>query len=218
MNFYTNCYIPSQKKELKINKLTFGDYLQLNAYIESSDYTTINQIFNVICKKSYSSTNTTNLDKFFILIHLKNEFLSPILRLSGKNEEEKSATYEVVLKEILENCKKYDDKNFNLPKQLYYKDSDEILKETSKNVNEIKKHITENKILLFDVPEVIKGIPKVYLNCFDNTLFYFCKLLYSANLKDLYRKIIILKRQFNFSLSEIYSLSPKELDIFLNTK
>jgi hypothetical protein len=140
------------------------------------------------------------------------------LRLSGKNEEEKSATYEVVLKEILENCKKYDDKNFNLPKQLYYKDSDEILKETSKNVNEIKKHITENKILLFDVPEVIKGIPKVYLNCFDNTLFYFCKLLYSANLKDLYRKIIILKRQFNFSLSEIYSLSPKELDIFLNTK
>ena len=107
MNFYTNCYIPSQKKELKINKLTFGDYLQLNLYIESSDYPAINQMFDVICEKSFSSLNTSNLDKFFILIHLKNEFLNPILRLSGKNEENKPATYEVVLKEILENCKKY---------------------------------------------------------------------------------------------------------------
>jgi hypothetical protein len=219
MDFYTNCYIPSSKKEFKVNKLEFGDYLQLNSYISASDYVAINHTFDVISKKSLGTLeNITNLDKFFVLIHLKNEFLSPILRLSGKNEEEKSATYEVVLKEILQNCKKYNDENFNLPKQLYYKDSTEILSEISKSVEEIKEHILKNKILLFDVPEVIKGIPRVYLNCFDNTLFYFCKLLYSANLKDLYRKMIILKKQFNFSLSEIYSLSPKELDIFLNTK
>jgi hypothetical protein len=97
-----------------------------------------------------------------------------------------------------------------------------VIAEPEKNreltVEEIKEHILKNKILLFDVPEVIKGIPKVYLNCFDNTLFYFSKLLYSTNFKDLYRKIILLKKHFNFSLSEIYSLSPKELDIFLNTK
>jgi hypothetical protein len=175
-------------------------------------------MFDAICEKSFSSLNTSNLDKFFILIHLKNEFLNPILRLSGKNEENKPATYEVVLKEILENCKKYDIEKINLPKSLYYKDSDEILKETSKNVEEIKKHLEENKILLFNVPEMINGIPKVYLNCFDNTLFYFCKLLYTANLKDLYKKIVFLKKNFNFSLLEIYGLSPKELDIFLNTK
>ena len=198
--------------------MTFGDYLQLNLYIESSDYPAINQMFDAICEKSFSSLNTSNLDKFFILIHLKNEFLNPILRLSGKNEENKPATYEVVLKEILENCKKYDIEKINLPKSLYYKDSDEILKETSKNVEEIKKHLEENKILLFNVPEMINGIPKVYLNCFDNTLFYFCKLLYTANLKDLYKKIVFLKKNFNFSLLEIYGLSPKELDIFLNTK
>ena len=219
MDFFTNCYIPSNKKEYKINKLEFGDYLQLNSYIESSDYVAINHIFDVISKKSLGTLeNITNLDKFFVLIHLKNEFLSPILRLSGKNEEKESAAYEVVLKEILENCKKYNSDNFHLPKSLYYRDSEEILKETFQDVDEIKEHILKNKILLFDVPEVIKGIPKVYLNCFDNTLFYFCKLLYSVNLKDLYRKIIFLKKQFNFSLSEIYSLSPKELDIFLNTK
>jgi hypothetical protein len=218
MNLYTNCYIPSKKKEYKVNKLTFGDYLQLNLYIESSNYNAISEIFNAICEKSYGSLNLSNLDKFFILIHLKNEFLSPILKLSGKNEENKSAIYEVVLKEILENCKKYNTENFNLPMQLYYKDSDEILSETSKNVEEIKKHLAENKILLFNVPEMIKGIPKVYLNCFDNTLFYFCKLLYTTNLKDLYRKMIFFKKNFNFSLSEIYGLSPKELDIFLNTK
>lgn len=219
MDFFIDCYIPSLKKEFKINKLTFGDYLQLNSYIEASDYVAVNETFNLICEKSFNSpSNLTNLDKFFILVNLKNKFLSPILRLSGKNEEEKPATYEVVLKEILTNCIKYNDKDFNLPKNLYYKDSDKILLEISKNVEEIKKHITENKILLFDVPEMIKGIPKVYLNCFDNTLFYFCKLLYTTNLKDLYRKMVFLKKNFNFSLSEIYELSPKELDIFLNTK
>lgn len=219
MDFYTNCYIPSHKKEFKINKLTFGDYLQLNSYIETSDYVAVNHTFNIICQKSLGTLeDITNLDKFFVLIHLKNQFLSPILRLSGKNEEKESATYEVVLKEVLENCKKYNFEDFNLPKSLYYKDSEEILKETLQTVEEIKEHILKNKILLFDVPEVIKGIPKVYLNCFDNTLFYFSKLLYSTNFKNLYRKIIILKKHFNFSLSEIYSLSPKELDIFLNTK
>lgn len=219
MDFFTNCYIPSHKKEFKVNKLTFGDYLQANLYIENADYVALNHTFNVICEKSIGSLkDINNIDKFFVLIHLKNHFLSPILRLSGKNEENTPITYEVLLKEILENCKKYNDISFNLPKNLYYKDSEEILKEISRNVEEIKKHILENKILLFEVPEVIKGIPRVYLNCFDNTLFYLCKLLYFTNLKDLYRKIVFLKKNFNFALSEIYDLSPKELDIFLNTK
>ena len=219
MDFYTNCYIPSHKKEFKINKLTFGDYLQLNSYIEISDYVAVNHTFDVICEKSLGTLkNITNLDKFSLLIHLKKQFLNPILRLSGKNEDGESASYEVVLKEILENCKKYSIENFNIPSSLYYTDSKKIIEETSQTVDEIKEHILKNKILLFDVPEVIKGIPKVYLNCFDNTLFYFSKLLYSTNFKDLYRKIILLKKHFNFSLSEIYSLSPKELDIFLNTK
>lgn len=219
MDFFTNCYLPSYKKELKINKLTFGDYFQLNLYIESGDYDSVNSFFNTICEKSLgSSENITNLDKFSILVHLKNTFLNPILRLSGKNEDGESATYEVILKEVLEICKKYNFDDIRLPKDLYYGDSDDILKETTHDVQTIKNHIESNKILLFEVPEMIKGIPKVYLNCFDNTLFYFCKLIYSTNLKELYRKITVLKKHLNFSLSEIYTLSPKELDIFLQTK
>jgi hypothetical protein len=219
MNFYTNCYLPTYKKEIKINKLTFGDYLQLNLHIKESDYIAINNMFDVICEKSLGSIeNVSNLDKFFVLIQLKNNFLSPVLRLSGKNEEGKNATYEVVLKDILKNCKKYNNSSFKLPKSLYYIDSSDILNETSKTIEEIKQHISNNKISMFDIPDIIKNIPNVYLNCFDNTLFYFSKLLYSTDLKNLYRKVIFLKKNLNFSLSEIYDLSPKELDIFLNTK
>lgn len=219
MDFFTDCYIPSQKKEFKINKIAFGDYFQLNSYIQNSDYTAVNHTFDKICLKSLGTLNdVTNLDKFYILLHLKSIFLNPILKLSGKNEEKESATYEVVLKDILKICKKYNLNNFNLPKNLYYKDSEDILKETCYTVEEIKKNIEINKLLLFETPKIIKGIPKIYLNCFDNTLFYFCKLLYTTNLKDLYKKVIILKKHLNFSLLEIYELSPKELDIFLNTK
>jgi hypothetical protein len=219
MDYFTSCYIPSLKKELKINKLTFGDYLQTNIYIDVSDHVATSQMFDVICEKSFKNLdNISNFDKFFVLIHLRNVFLNPLLKLSGKNEEKQMAVYEVVLKEVLQNCKKYEPNDINLPEKLYYKTSDEILKETSQNVEKIKTHISENKLLMFNVPDVIKGIPKIYINCFDNTLFYFCKLLYSTNLKNLYKKIIILKKHFNFSLSEIYDLSPKELDIFLQTK
>jgi hypothetical protein len=218
MNILTNCYIPSYKKEIKIKKLTFENYLQLNFYIEKSDHISINDAFNDICEKSLGSIqNLSNLDKFCILLQLKKEFLTPILRLSGKNKEGEKAIYEVVLTDVLKNCKKYDI-GFNLPKDLYYLDSDDIIKETDYTIEEIKNHIRKNKILMFEVPDIIKSIPKIYLNCFDNTLFYFCKLLYSTDTKNLYRKIIFLKKKFNFSLSEIYDMSPKELDIFLNTK
>jgi hypothetical protein len=219
MDFFTNCYIPSQKKELKINKIRFGDYFQLNSYIQNSDNLSINETFNTICNKSSdNSFQLNNLDKFYILVHLKNVFLDHILKISGKNEENESMVYEVILKEILENCKKYNTDNFNLPRELYYSDSDEILNETGHSIDEIKQHIEKNKILMFEIPEMIRGIPRVYLNCFDNTLFHFCKLLYTTNLKNFYKKIAILKKQFNFLLSEIYDMSPKELDIFLNTK
>lgn len=219
MDFYTNCYIPTYKKEIKVNKLTFGDYFQLNYYIQNSDTDAINETFNLICEKSLGSIeDINNIDKFCILIHLKAIFLNPILRLSAKNNEDETITYEITINEILENCKKYELNDFKLPKQLYYKDSTDILKETGHEIEGIKDYINKNKILMFDVPKFIKNIPKVYLNCFDNTLFYFCKLLYSTDLRELYRKIILLKKHFNFSLSEIYTLSPKELDIFLNTK
>ncbi len=219
MDFFTNCYIPSQKKEYKINKITFKDYFQLNSYIQNSDYIRINDTFNTICDKSIeSSFLLTNLDKFVVLIHLKNIFLDHILKISGKNEKNDSIIYEVILKEIIDNCKKYNIENFKLPTELYYDDSNKILQETGHSVDEIKNHIDQNKILMFEIPKMITGIPKVYLNCFDNTLFYFCKLLYTTDLKNFYKKIAILKKQFNFLLSEIYDMSPKELDIFLNTK
>jgi hypothetical protein len=219
MDFYTDCYIPSLNKEISLNKITFGDYFQLNSYIQNSDYFAINDTFNKICEKScekYKKLN--NLDKFIILIHLKDIFLDPILKLKAKNENKEEITYEVLLKNIIVNSKKYKINNINLPKNLYYKNANDILKETDLKIKDIKNHIDTNKILMFEVPEMIKGVPKIYFNCFDNTLFYFSKLLYSNNLLNLYKKIAILKKNFNFLLSEIYDMSPKELDIFLNTK
>ena len=214
MDFYTNCYIPSLKKEIKVNKLTFGDYFELNSY-----YININRIFNKICEKSLKDLNEiSNLDKFSILLHLKTVFLGPMLSLSAKDKDENNITYDIILNDIFENIKKYEKKDFILPKYLYYADSEDILKETGNNIENIKKHIEENKHLLFKVPSFIRGIPTVYINCFDNTLFYFCKLLYSSDLLNFYKKIKILKKDFNFLLSEIYDMSPKELDIFLNTK
>ncbi len=71
---------------------------------------------------------------------------------------------------------------------------------------------------MFPVPDFVKGIPKVYVNCFDNTFFYFSKLLYGTNLQNLYKKIKNLKKNFNFLLSEIYDMNPREIDIFLDTK
>lgn len=219
MDFYTNCYIPSLKKEISLNKITFGDYFQLNSYIQNSDYLAVNQTLNKICEKSCKEYNQLkNLDKFIILIHLKSIFLDPILKLKAKNNDGDKITYEVLLNSIIENCKKYKTENFNLPKNLYYKDVKDILKETNLKIDDIKTHIDSNKLLMFEVPEMIKNVPKVYFNCFDNTLFYFSKLLYSNNLLNLYKKIAILKKNFNFLLSEIYDMSPKELDIFLNTK
>jgi hypothetical protein len=219
MDFYTNCYIPSLKKEIKVNKITFGDYFELNSYIQNSDYININRIFNKICERSLKDLNEiSNLDKFSILLHLKTVFLGPMLSLSAKDRDENNITYDIILNDIFENIKKYEKKDFILPKNLYYADSEDILKETGNNIENIKKHIEDNKHLLFKVPSFIRGIPTVYINCFDNTLFYFCKLLYSSDLLNFYKKIKILKKDFNFLLSEIYDMSPKELDIFLNTK
>lgn len=219
MNFYTNFYIPTLKKEIRVNKITFGDYFEFNSYIENSDYINANNVLNAICEKALiDSTKLTNLDKFSLLLHLKIQFLDPILKLSAKDNESNTVTYEIVLKNILDNCLKYKSEDIILPTQLYYGDVKDILKETGNSVGEIKKNINENKILMFEVPDFVKGIPKIYLNCFDNTLFYFCKVLYSSNLSNFYKKIKILKKDFNFLLSEIYDMHPKELDIFLNTK
>jgi hypothetical protein len=219
MDLYTNCYIPSLKKEIKVNNITFGDYFQLNSYIQNSDFININDTFNKICEKSLNGLNQiTNLDKFVLLLHLKSTFLEPILKLSAKDLESNNISYEIILKDILEVCKEYNGENFILPSQLYYSNIENILNETGYDVNTIKHHIEKNKFLLFKVPSFIKGIPKVYLNCFDNTLFYFCKLLYTSDLLFFYKKIKILKKDFNFLLSEIYNMNPKEIDIFLNTK
>ena len=131
MDFYTNCYIPSLKKEIKVNKLTFGDYFELNSYIQNSDYININRIFNKICEKSLKDLNEiSNLDKFSILLHLKTVFLGPMLSLSAKDKDENNITYDIILNDIFENIKKYEKKDFILPKYLYYADSEDILKET----------------------------------------------------------------------------------------
>jgi hypothetical protein len=218
MDFYTKCYIPTLKKEIRINSIKFGDFVKINNYIQNRDYESINQIFNEICENTNKfPVKIKNLDKFYILLHLKNFFFDPSLRLSGKNDEE-SVIFDVLLTDIMKKCLNYDFKNFELPEHLYYKNVEDILKENGQNIEEIKKHINSNKILMFDMPDFIKGIPKVYINCFDNTLFYFCKTLYSSNLSNIYNKIIALKKKFNFSLDEIYNMNPKELDLFLKTK
>lgn len=219
MDYYTDCYIPSLNKEIKVNKITFGDYFELNSYIQSSNYINMNNVFNKICEKSLDDINQiTNLDKFALLLHLKHTFLSPILNLAAKDKDDNNISYDIIINDIFERIKEYKKEDFVLPKQLYYTDTSDILKETGNSIESIKKHIDKNKILMFNVPSFIKGIPKVYINCFDNTLFYFCKLLYTSNLLNFYKKIKILKKDFNFLLSEIYDMSPKELDIFLNTK
>ena len=219
MNLYTKCYIPSLKNEIKIKNITFGDYFKLNSYIENSDYDTINDGFNEICEKSSSDYNLlTNIDKFIILLHQKINFINPILKLSAKDDDSNSISYEILLHNILKESFKYNINSIKLPKNMYYGDVDDILNETGNSIDSIKKHINDSKILMFEVPDFIKGIPKIYLNCFDNTLFYFSKLLYTSNLQNMYKKIIFLKKNFNFLLSEIYDMDPKELEVFLNTK
>jgi hypothetical protein len=219
MNLYTKCYIPSLKNEIKIKNITFGDYFKLNSYIENSDYETINDGFNEICEKSSSDYNLlTNIDKFIILLHQKINFINPILKLSAKDDDSNIVSYEILLRNILKESFKYNINSIKLPKNMYYSDVDDILNETGNSIDSIKKHINDSKILMFEVPDFIKGIPKIYLNCFDNTLFYFSKLLYTSNLQNMYKKIIFLKKNFNFLLSEIYDMDPKELEVFLNTK
>lgn len=219
MDFYTNFYVPSLKKELKVNKITFGDCFKFNSYIESSDYVNANCVLNDICEKSFEHDyELKNLDKFALLLHLKIVFLNPVLTLLGKNEEDKEVSYEIILKNVLNKCNEYNIENFQLPTQLHYSNVEDIVKETKHSIEDIKKHISENKILMFDIPSFIKKIPNIYINCFDNTFFYFCKVLYSSNLTNFYKKIKILKKDFNFLLSEIYDMNPKEIDIFLNTK
>jgi hypothetical protein len=219
MNLYTKCYIPSLKNEIKIKNITFGDYFKLNSYIENSDYDTINDGFNEICEKSSSDYNLlTNIDKFIILLHQKINFINPILKLSAKDDDSNIVSYEILLRNILKESFKYNINSIKLPKNMYYADVDDILNETGNSIDSIKKHINDSKILMFEVPDFIKGIPKIYLNCFDNTLFYFSKLLYTSNLQNMYKKIIFLKKNFNFLLSEIYDMDPKELEVFLNTK
>lgn len=219
MDFYTKFHVPSLKKEIEVNKLNFEDILKFNLYLQNSSYVNANEVLNDICKKSYNyNDKLTNLDKFALLVHLKIIFINPILTLVGKNDNSEDISYEIVLKNIIDQCYKYNSKNIKLPSELYYRDANNIIKETGHSIFDIKKHIHDNKIPMFDVPDFIKGIPKIYINCFDNTLFYFCKILYSSNLNNFYKKIKILKKDFNFLLSEIYNMSPKEVDIFLNTK
>ena len=190
MDLYTNCFIPSLGEEIRVNSVRFGDLFELNSYFNNMDYDGANTILEKICDRSLDgSDGYTNLDKFALLVHNKNEFLDKILTLSAKDENSKKISYEIILSDIVEVCKKYEINNFNLPSKLYYKDVDEILEETGKSIDEIKDHINQNKILMFGVPDFIKGIPNVYMNCFDNTFFYFCKLLYNTNLTVFYKKI-----------------------------
>jgi hypothetical protein len=219
MDYFINSYIPSLKKEIKINKLSFGDFYQCNLYIENKDFENLNEIFNNICQKSTKEyPNLNNLDKFSILLHLYVFYLNSILKLSAKDEEGNRITYEVFLKDVFNKVKEYNILEFNLPKNLYYSSVNDILKETDEKADNIKQHIKENKIQMFEIPEMIKGVPKVYINCFDNSLFHFLKLIYSENTKNVFKKIKILKKEYNFSLEEIYSLSPKEIAMFLGTK
>ena len=135
--------------------------------------------------------------------------------MSAKNEDDESIVYEINLKTILENCKKYEINDFSIPAKMYYPYAKDIITDTQKTQEEINQHIKSNKILMYDVPDFLNNIPKMYFNCFDNSLFHFCKFLYKTDVKKIYEKIVKLKRDFNFLLSEIYEMSPQELDIFL---
>jgi hypothetical protein len=219
MDFLINCYIPSLKKQIKINKLCFGDLYQCNLYIQNKDFENLNETFNSICQKSTKQYDVlNNLDKFSILLHLYVFYLNPILKLSAKDNENNKVSYDVFLNDLFNKIKKYNISEFNLPKQLYYSNVNDILKETKENADVIRKHIKTNKIQMFEIPEMIKGISKVYINCFDNSLFHFLRILYSENIKNLFKKIKILKKDYNFLLEEIYTMSPKEIAMFLDTK
>lgn len=219
MDFFIDCYIPSLKKEIKINKLCFGDFYQCNLYIDNNDYVNLNETFDRICQKSTKEyNNLNNLDKFSILLQLYVFYINSILKLSAKDNNDNKITYEILLKDVLKKIKKYDIDDFYIPKKIFYLKASEILNESNKNIEEIKNHIKKNKIRLFETPEIIKGIPKIYMNCFDNSLFYFLKILYSENYKNFIKKIKILKKDYNFLLDEIYNMSPKEIAMFLGTK
>jgi len=219
MDFYINSYLPSQSRHIDINKMSFGDFFQLNSYIQNSDNIRISDTFDLICEKSIGTINgITNLDKFYTLVNLYRFYISSLLKISAKNENAESVVYEISLKMLLNNCEKYEVNGFNIPSKLYYDNSSDIIEETGESYENIEKHIYSNKIQMYDVPDFLKGVPKAYLNCFDNSLFHFCKLLYKTDLKKLYKKIGILKKNFNFLMVEIYEMSPKELEIFLETK
>lgn len=219
MNFFIDCYIPSLKKEIKINKLCFGDFYECALYIENKDYESLNQAFEDICKKATREYDIfSNLDKFSILLQLYTFYINPILKLSAKDYEGNNVTYEIFLKDILKKIKNYNINEFYIPKKLFYSKANEILEESNKTIQEIKNHLKTNKILLFEIPEMIKGIPKIYMNCYDNSLFHFLRIVYSENQKNIIKKIKRLKKEYNFLLDEIYSMTPKEISIFLETK
>ena len=156
MDFFTKCHIPSIGKELKINKLCFGDYFQLNSYIANSDLENINETFNLICEKSLkNSKNFINLDKFIILMHLNCVYLEPILKLSAKDEDSNPITYEVFLKNVIKKSQNYKFENFTIPRYLYYSDANDILKETGKNRKE-----TFIKLLIHSL--ILKLLPKIF--------------------------------------------------------
>jgi hypothetical protein len=204
MDFYINSYLPSQKKNIDINKMSFGDFFQLNAYIQNSDNVRISDTFDSICEKSIGAIdNITNLDKFYTLVNLYRFYINPLLKISAKNENAESVVCEISLKMVLNNCEKYEINGFNIPSKMYYDKSSDILHETGESYENIEKHIYLNKIQMYEVPDFLKGVPKAYLNSFDNSLFYFCKLLYRTDLKKLYKKIGVLKKNFNFLISEI---------------
>mgnify|MGYP003351420738 CR=1 FL=1 len=163
MDFFTKCFIPSLQEEIGVNKIQFGDYIQLNSYIQSEDKENTHLTLEKICEKSLKNIeNYTNLDKFVLLIHLHLNYLGNILKLSAKDEDSEKITYEVFLKNIIKESQKYKIDTFKLPKKLFYSDVSEILQETGESIEDIQRHIEENKILMFECPPMIQGIPKVY--------------------------------------------------------
>ena len=102
INFFTKCFIPSLQEEISVNKIQFGDYIQLNSYIKSEDKENTHLTLEKICEKSLKNIeNYTNLDKFVLLIHLHLNYLGNILKLSAKDEDSEKITYEVFLKNII---------------------------------------------------------------------------------------------------------------------